>query len=46
MIKALKDHPTYTFILKTLFYFVVLVALVYLYGYFGAGQAPFIYNEF
>lgn len=46
MIKALKDHPTYTFILKTLFYFVVLVALIYLYGYFGAGQAPFIYNEF
>lgn len=46
MIKALKDHPVSLFILKTLFYFIVLVALIYLYGYFGAGQAPFIYNEF
>lgn len=46
MIKALKEHPDSAFILKTLFYFIVLVALIYLYGYFGAGQAPFIYNEF
>ncbi len=46
MIKALKENPASAFILKTLFYFIVLVALIYLYGYFGAGQAPFIYNEF
>ncbi|WP_255650377.1 teichoic acid D-Ala incorporation-associated protein DltX, partial [Holdemanella sp. DFI.5.55] len=30
----------------TLFYFAVLMVLIYMYGYFGAGQAPFIYNEF
>lgn len=42
----LKDHPAVTFCLRTLFYFAVLVVLIYMYGYFGAGQAPFIYNEF
>lgn len=46
MFKTLKKHPIANFWLKTLFYFFVLVLLVYLYGYFGAGQAPFIYNEF
>lgn len=46
MIKSLKDHPVSSFILKTLFYFAVIVILIYMYGYFGAGQAPFIYNEF
>lgn len=34
------------FVLKTLFYFGVLVALVYLYEYSGVGSAHFIYNEF
>lgn len=46
MVKSLKNHPVSTFILNTLFYFVVLIVLIYLYGYYGAGQAPFIYNEF
>ncbi|MCB8642837.1 teichoic acid D-Ala incorporation-associated protein DltX [Holdemanella sp. DFI.5.55] len=23
-----------------------MMVLIYMYGYFGAGQAPFIYNEF
>lgn len=44
--KALANHPKTAFILKTLFYFVVIIVLIYMYGYFGAGQAPFIYNEF
>ncbi|MFT9214115.1 teichoic acid D-Ala incorporation-associated protein DltX [Liquorilactobacillus ghanensis] len=39
-------HPIFAFIGKTLFYFAVLLILVYLYGYYGAGQEPFIYNEF
>lgn len=42
----IKNHPTATFWVRTLFYFAVLMVLIYMYGYFGAGQAPFIYNEF
>lgn len=42
----LKDHPAVAFCLRTFFYFAVLMVLIYMYGYFGAGQAPFIYNEF
>ena len=42
----LKDHPAVAICLRTLFYFAVLMVLIYMYGYFGAGQAPFIYNEF
>lgn len=34
------------FVVKTLFYFCVLLALVYLYEYSGVGSAHFIYNEF
>ena len=44
--KKLNDHPTAKFILRTLFYFIILMILIYRYGYFGAGEAPFIYNEF
>lgn len=42
----LKNRPAVAFCLRTLFYFAVLMVLIYMYGYFGAGQAPFIYNEF
>jgi hypothetical protein len=35
-----------TFALKTVFYFAVLFALVYLYSYSGVNQPHFIYNEF
>lgn len=41
-----QEHPTLSFTLKTVFYFVVILLLVYLYGYYGAGQEPFIYDEF
>lgn len=46
MAKFNQEHPTLSFTLKTVFYFVVILILVYLYGYYGAGQEPFIYNEF
>lgn len=46
MDQIIQRHPALQFILKTLFYFVVLLLLIYLYGYYGAGQEPFIYNEF
>ncbi|WP_294544910.1 teichoic acid D-Ala incorporation-associated protein DltX [uncultured Limosilactobacillus sp.] len=46
MLAALKRHPVAGFLLKAFFYFIVLMLLIYLYGYYGAGQAPFIYNEF
>ncbi len=46
MFAKLNNHPTAKFWLTTLLYFVVLMLVIYLYGYFGAGQAPFIYNEF
>lgn len=34
------------FVLKTLFYFAVMLFLIYLYEYYGLGSAGFIYNEF
>ncbi|MCH3921632.1 teichoic acid D-Ala incorporation-associated protein DltX [Limosilactobacillus sp.] len=46
MTKLLQEHPHWRFALKTLFYFVVILLLIYMYGYYGAGQEPFIYNEF
>ncbi|WP_373841986.1 teichoic acid D-Ala incorporation-associated protein DltX [Limosilactobacillus sp.] len=46
MTKLTQQHPVFSFALKTVFYFVVILLLIYLYGYFGAGQEPFIYNEF
>ena len=44
--KFTQEHPALSFTLKTVFYFAVILLLVYLYGYYGAGQEPFIYNEF
>ncbi|MGV0167680.1 teichoic acid D-Ala incorporation-associated protein DltX [Furfurilactobacillus sp. WILCCON 0119] len=38
--------PWVTFILKTVFYFVILLLLLYLYSYSGVNQSKFIYNEF
>ncbi|WP_137626631.1 teichoic acid D-Ala incorporation-associated protein DltX [Lactiplantibacillus pingfangensis] len=39
-------RPVVQFISLTVFYFAVMLALVYLYGYSGINQAKFIYNEF
>lgn len=42
----MKTSEVRKFIFRTLFYFIILMILIYMYGYFGAGEAPFIYNEF
>ncbi|MCI6871307.1 teichoic acid D-Ala incorporation-associated protein DltX [Streptococcus hyointestinalis] len=34
------------FLLKTLFFFVIFVMLLYFFSYLGRGQGSFIYNEF
>lgn len=34
------------FVLKTFVYFVILMALIYLYEYSGLNSVHFIYNEF
>ncbi|MGY3745038.1 teichoic acid D-Ala incorporation-associated protein DltX [Oenococcus kitaharae] len=39
-------RPAVQFLLETVFYFVVLVILLYLYGYTGINDGGFIYNEF
>ncbi|MCM0582977.1 teichoic acid D-Ala incorporation-associated protein DltX [Weissella diestrammenae] len=38
--------PFIKFILQSIFYFVILLGLLYLFGYSGHGQGGFIYNEF
>ncbi|BDZ31032.1 teichoic acid D-Ala incorporation-associated protein DltX [Lactiplantibacillus sp. WILCCON 0030] len=40
------ERPVVQFIALTVFYFAIMLALVYLYGYSGINQAKFIYNEF
>ena len=42
----MRANPRWSFLTRTALYFVILLGLVYLYGYYGAGQAPIIYNEF
>ena len=34
------------FVLKTIIYFAILMALIYLYEYSGLNSVDFIYNEF
>lgn len=36
---------TTRFVLKTLFYFVIFMVLIYFFSYLGRGQGNFIYNE-
>ncbi|MDR0200008.1 MAG: teichoic acid D-Ala incorporation-associated protein DltX [Streptococcaceae bacterium] len=40
------EKPALVFILKTFFYFAVIVVLIYLYSYSRTGGSHFIYNEF
>ena len=43
----MKKHQTiYTFLLRTLLYFVIFLALLYFFSYLGQGQGGFIYHEF
>ena len=37
---------TTRFVLKTLFYFVIFMVLIYFFSYLGRGQGYFIYNEY
>ncbi|AEZ63050.1 D-Ala-teichoic acid biosynthesis protein [Streptococcus infantarius subsp. infantarius] len=37
---------TTRFVLKTLFYFVIFMVLIYFFSYLGRGQGNFIYNEY
>ncbi|UQS84325.1 teichoic acid D-Ala incorporation-associated protein DltX [Bombilactobacillus thymidiniphilus] len=46
MVNKLKQHPMLKFILLTAFYFLIIMALVYLYSYSGINNSHFIYNEF
>ncbi|WP_294977366.1 teichoic acid D-Ala incorporation-associated protein DltX [uncultured Leuconostoc sp.] len=46
MIKHFFEQPIINFISRTLFYFIIILALVYLYSYSGVGGSHFIYNEF
>ncbi|MCH4010016.1 teichoic acid D-Ala incorporation-associated protein DltX [Companilactobacillus sp.] len=48
MIKILNflKKPASIFILRTVFYFAILLILLYIYGYNGVGSAKFIYNDF
>ena len=39
-------EDTTRFVLKTLFYFVIFMVLIYFFSYLGRGQGNFIYNEF
>lgn len=43
---AFWHQPVVAFIGWTAFYFVILMVLVYLYGYSGLNNSTFIYNEF
>lgn len=45
-IKELCQNQVLQFLAKTVFYFIVLFLLVYLYSYSGVDQPHFIYNEF
>ena len=44
--QKLRNNTTVCFIAKTIFYFVVIFFLIYLYSYSGINQPHFIYNEF
>ncbi|MDG3141289.1 teichoic acid D-Ala incorporation-associated protein DltX [Streptococcus suis] len=45
-LKKSNHWPVYRFIGQTLFYFLIIMILLYFFGYAGHGQGKFIYNEF
>lgn len=45
-IKKILSNTTVVFVLQTIFYFFVILALIYLYSYSGMNESHFIYNEF
>ncbi|MDF7627278.1 teichoic acid D-Ala incorporation-associated protein DltX [Leuconostocaceae bacterium ESL0723] len=46
MFKKFFQQPLINFILRTLFYFLVILTLIYLYSFSGVTGGHFIYNEF
>nr|WP_172355164.1 teichoic acid D-Ala incorporation-associated protein DltX [Lactococcus insecticola] len=42
----MKHWAVIKFVLQSIFYFIILFILLYLFGYSGHGQGNFIYNEF
>ncbi|WP_178196468.1 teichoic acid D-Ala incorporation-associated protein DltX [Ligilactobacillus sp. Marseille-Q7487] len=40
------QNEVFKFLAKTVFYFIIMFLLVYLYSYSGVDQPHFIYNEF
>ncbi|WP_324196352.1 teichoic acid D-Ala incorporation-associated protein DltX [Bombilactobacillus apium] len=45
-LKAFWKNPVVHFIGMTVFYFVILMILIYLYSYAGINNSKFLYNEF
>ncbi|MBM7644851.1 hypothetical protein JOD45_001058 [Scopulibacillus daqui] len=45
-IQKLWSRPVTQWFIKTLYYLVIIVALVWLYGAKATHSSPFIYNEF
>ena len=45
-LRAFWQKDSVRFIARTIFYFMILFALMYMYSYSGINQPHFIYNEF
>ncbi|MBS9338576.1 teichoic acid D-Ala incorporation-associated protein DltX [Fructobacillus sp. M2-14] len=46
MFQRFIKRPWVAFVTKTLVYFLIMLFLIYLYGYSGVTGGHFIYNEF
>ncbi|MFT8966253.1 teichoic acid D-Ala incorporation-associated protein DltX [Leuconostoc suionicum] len=46
MLKHFFQHPVVNFVGRTVFYLLIILSLLYLYGYSGVGEGHFLYNEF
>ncbi|MFD3447546.1 teichoic acid D-Ala incorporation-associated protein DltX [Microbacteriaceae bacterium 4G12] len=44
--KELWSRPLTQWVIKTLYYLAILIALLWLYGFKDTGTSTFIYNEF
>lgn len=46
LIKELWSQPMAQWVLKTMYYLMILIALLWLYGFTDTNTSTFIYNEF
>ncbi|MFZ2353128.1 MAG: teichoic acid D-Ala incorporation-associated protein DltX [Paucilactobacillus nenjiangensis] len=46
ILERMKQNPIVWFLLKSVFYFLIMMVLIYMYGYSGVNNSGFIYNEF